>query len=140
MDVIVFIPKAAGTTGVSSQRPLAIPNTILRLLSSAGMAVVAKPWAGLLHQAATALPGKGDCASNVRTLQSFIDWYQTCPTYTQATFSSSLCHLLPSHLSSLLTSLLPFLTHRDLIRILAFIDQVKAYEVLSYEWLIACWQ
>ena len=139
MDVVVFIPKAAGATAASAQRPLAIPTTLLRLFSAAGMSTIAPVWSPKLHQAATALPGKGDCAANVRTLQAFVSWYNTQPAYAQTTFTGKITELLPPVVLELFSLLSPFLKGLDIIRTLAFVDQVKAYEVIGYPWLTACW-
>ena len=139
VDLTVFIPKAAGLTSASSQRPLSIPPTWLRLISAIGMEQIGEQWSSQLHQAATALKGKGDCAANVRRLQDFISWFHVLPTYHQKCAKTRMSALLPPILNELLTQLEPLASALSVSKSLAFVDQVKAYEVISHDWLIQCW-
>ena len=103
------------------------------------MEQIGEQWSNKLHQAATALKGKGDCAANVRRLQDFVSWFHILPTYRQRCAKTRMSMLLPPVLNELLTQLEPLAAALSVNRSLAFVDQVKAYEVISHDWLIQCW-
>lgn len=139
-ELLIWIPKEKGNTDVSAQRPLNLPRTLRRLFGAIGMNALGPQAEKLLDPGQAAVAG-GSCHKNIQKAFQHLHTDITAPTHLAHCHWA--CRLLFGKLTdSVIThcrrldDLWPSLKDKAACLML---DQAKAFEDLSHEWLRAVW-
>ena len=139
LDLIIFIPKSSGSRVAGGKRPLAMPPCHWRTLSSAGMSNVSPIWSAMLHQSQASGRKGMECATNVKHILQFLEGGGNYRLHPGDDPFDCISNLLPPATLFCLRALIsgPLCDLRA--RLAMLVDQWKAYEIMSHEWMQGIW-